>query len=133
SKGFQYIWNEMPVLITFESDWKKAKEILIGIARKHSEHLSESAQERVKAAARRYLIIYKALTPTVYTSVKESGVMLTIRYLCEPRERRESSQDIWEDVLKEFAAHDDIVLAYPTTRIYSRFYEDGAGAEKEDR
>jgi len=25
SKGFQYIWNEIPVLITFESDWEKAK------------------------------------------------------------------------------------------------------------
>ena len=132
SKGFQYIWNEIPVLITFESDWKKAKEILIGIAQKHSEHLSKSAQERVKAAARRYLIIYKALTPTVYTSVKESGVMLTIRYLCEPRKRRGSSQDIWEDVLEEFAGHDNIALAYPTTRIYSRFYEDGEGKEKEE-
>ena len=28
SKGFQYIWNEIPVLVTFESNWKKAKEIL---------------------------------------------------------------------------------------------------------
>ncbi len=27
SKGFQYIWNEIPVLITFESNWKKAKNI----------------------------------------------------------------------------------------------------------
>ena len=27
-RGFKYIWNELPVLITFESDWKKAKLIL---------------------------------------------------------------------------------------------------------
>ena len=26
--GFQYIWHEISVLITFESDWKKAKQIL---------------------------------------------------------------------------------------------------------
>ena len=25
TKGFEYIWNEIPVLITFESNWKKAK------------------------------------------------------------------------------------------------------------
>lgn len=25
SKGFQYIWNEIPVVITFESNWEKAK------------------------------------------------------------------------------------------------------------
>ena len=23
--GFQYIWNEIPVLVTFESDWKKSQ------------------------------------------------------------------------------------------------------------
>ena len=27
SKGFQYIWNEIPVLITFESNWEKAKDL----------------------------------------------------------------------------------------------------------
>ncbi len=27
-KGFKYIWNEVPVLVTFESDWRKAKQIL---------------------------------------------------------------------------------------------------------
>ncbi len=26
--GFQYIWHEIPVLITFESNWRKAKELL---------------------------------------------------------------------------------------------------------
>jgi small-conductance mechanosensitive channel len=31
SKGFQYIWDEIPVLITFESNWEKAKGILEGI------------------------------------------------------------------------------------------------------
>src|SRR5207244_2876538 len=27
NKGFRYIWNEVPVVVTFESDWKKAKQI----------------------------------------------------------------------------------------------------------
>ena len=77
------------------------------------------------------MIIYRALTPTVYTSVKGSGVMLTIRYLCEPRKRRGTEQDIWEDILSQFAGHDDISFAYPTTRIYSEYYEGGEGPEKE--
>jgi len=41
SKGFQYIWNEIPVLITFESNWKKAKKILQKIADKDAEQLSK--------------------------------------------------------------------------------------------
>ena len=33
-KGFQYIWNEISVLITFESHWEKAKSILEEISSK---------------------------------------------------------------------------------------------------
>ncbi len=52
SKGFQYIWNEVPVLVTFESDWKKAKSILLEIANRHAEHLSRAAEEKLRHAAR---------------------------------------------------------------------------------
>jgi small-conductance mechanosensitive channel len=123
SKGFQYIWNEIPVLITFESNWKAAKKTLLRIAKKHAEHLSESAERRVKRAARKFLIYYTKLTPTVYTSVRDSGVLLTIRYLTEPRERRGSEQDMWEDILKAFARRSDIDFAYPTQRFYNNLTE----------
>jgi small-conductance mechanosensitive channel len=118
SKGFQYIWNEIPILVTFESNWKKAKEILAEIAQRHGEHLSAKAEEKLHQAARKFMIVYSRLTPTVYTSVADCGVLLTIRYLCEPRTRRGTTQEIWEDILDEFAKCDDIDFAYPTTRFY---------------
>jgi len=40
------------------------------------------------------MILYYKLTPIVYTSVKDSGVLLTIGYLCEPQRRRDSEQAI---------------------------------------
>jgi len=116
--GFEYIWNEIPVLITFESNWKKAKEVLLAIGRENAEYLSQGAQAQIRQAARKYLIVAGKLTPTVYTSVKDSGVMLTIRYLVDPRQRRGTEQKIWEDILEAFAREADIDLAYPTTRFY---------------
>ena len=123
SKGFQYIWNEIPVLVTFESDWEKAKRILETIAKRHAEHLSRSAMERVKEASKKYMIYYAVLDPAVYTTVRDSGVLLTVRYLCEPRKRRSSSHAIWEDVLREFDAAPDIEFAYPTKRLFNRRLE----------
>lgn len=77
SKGFHYIWNEVAVLVTFESDWKKAKEILMGIVNKDSEHLSKSAERKIKEASKQFMLFYTHLTPTVYTRVGDSGVLLT--------------------------------------------------------
>ncbi|MFC1495699.1 mechanosensitive ion channel family protein, partial [Thermodesulfobacteriota bacterium] len=116
--GFEYIWHEIPVLITFESDWKKAKDLLIKISSEDIERLSTGAQDQIRHAAKKYLIFYGALTPIVYTTVKDSGVLLTIRYLVDPRQRRSTEQKIWEAVLDAFAKEKDIDLAYPTTRFY---------------
>lgn len=109
--GFQYIWNEISVNLTLDSDWKRAKVILQNIANKHAEHLSDAAEERVKQASRRYMIYYNKMTPIVYTALNEKGVELTVRYLCEPRQRRNSADAIWEDILQVFAERDDIRLA----------------------
>jgi len=128
TQAFHYIWNEIPVLVTFESDWRKAKGILLKVATDKALHLSIEAQEQIRRAARQFMIFYAHLTPIVYTSVAESGVLLTIRYMCEPTRRRTSAEDIWEAVLTEFAAHDDIDFAYPTTRFYANPHEGKAGA-----
>jgi len=129
SKGFQYIWNEIPVLLTFESDWKKAKALLNDIAVNNSEHLSKDAERHILEASSRYLIFYSKLTPIVYTSVEDSGVLLTIRYLCEPRKRRGSVETIWENILTSFAEHDDIDFAYPTRRFFNNQDEGKAGMQ----
>jgi small-conductance mechanosensitive channel len=122
-KGFQYIWNEIPVLVTFESNWEKAKAILQEIGVKNAEHLSPHAEERIREASRKLMIFYTKLSPTVYTTVKDCGVLLTIRYICEPRRRRDSQQAIWEEILKEFARCDDIDFAYPTQRFFNNVLE----------
>ncbi len=131
SRGFQYIWNEVPVLITFESDWRKAKNILLDIAQRQSEKTSAEAKKRVEEASRKFLISYNKLTPTVYTSVVDNGVLLTIRYLCFPRSRRNSTEEIWEDILTAFADDDGIEFAYPTQRLYYNVTEGKPGVRSD--
>ena len=117
--GPDYIWNEIPVLVTFESDWEKAKDLLQEIADTHDVSHNEDAAREFEAATRKFLLKYNKLTPIVYTNVLNSGVLLTIRYLCKPRQRRGTTQTFWEEILRAFAKHSDIDLAYPTTRFYT--------------
>lgn len=121
--GFQYIWHEIPVLLTFESNWKKAKKILTDVVEHHGVQLSLEAEKQIKEAARTFLIFYNKLTPIVYTTVRDSGVLLTLRYMCGPRERRAVEEKIWEDILNKFAECDDIDFAYPTQRFYNNLTE----------
>lgn len=129
TRGFHHIWDELPVLITFESDWRKAKEILTEIADKVAEPLSEGAQEQIREAARKQMIFFSKLTPIVYTSVKDSGVMLTIRFLTMPRQRRGVQERMWEAILDAFAKEQGIDLAYPTVRYYRNETEGKPGTK----
>ena len=120
STGFDYIWNEIRVLVTFESNWVKAKSVLQDIANNHAVSLSSTAEKEIFEASKNFMIYYKHTTPIVYTKVKASGVELTVRYLCNPRKRRGSENEIWEDILRQFKLQNDIEFAYPTTRFYNR-------------
>lgn len=129
NKGFELIWNEIGVLITFESNWKSAKKIMEALALELNPEMEKKAEQKIKESAKKFMIYYKNLSPIVYTSVKDSGILLTLRYLCEPRQRRGSENDIWEKILDEFSKHNDIDLAYPTTRFYDN-KEEGKRVEK---
>lgn len=118
NEGLDYIWNEMKVLVTFESNWKKCKEVLQNLLNEHAPQVSEHARKELQSASGQYLIYYHKVTPIVYTSVEDSGVLLTLRYLCEPKKRRNTTSFIWEKILDEFNDPDnmDMDFAYPTRR-----------------
>jgi len=115
--GFPYLWNELKVLVTFESDWRKAKQLLNGLAEDLTVDITREAHQPDKRGEQRFLIHYRKLTPVVYVSVIDSGVLLTLRYLCRPRERRGTAGQLWESLLDTFGEHPDVTLAYPTQRI----------------
>lgn len=56
TKGSRFIWNEIPVLVTFESDWEKAKQLLKDIANEQDQKLDQDAEASFRAATRHYLI-----------------------------------------------------------------------------
>jgi small-conductance mechanosensitive channel len=119
TKGSDYIWNEIPVLVTFESDWKKAKQILQQIVTEHTSTDLEEIEKSFNQASKRFLLKYNVLTPAVFTSVEASGVLLTLRYLCKPRKRRISTELVWEEILNAFEREADLDFAYPTQRFYT--------------
>lgn len=123
TRGFGYIWNEIRIIVTFESNWQEGKRILAKVVKTHSEQFSQEAEKSIKEASKQFMIFYSQLTPTVYTSVADNGVVLTMRYLCNPKMRRGSEENMWEAILEEFGKRKDIDFAYPTQRFYDNTVE----------
>lgn len=120
TKGFEFIWNEVAVLVTFESNWETAKKLLLKFGEEESREIQQMAQKKIDRMAREYLIYFRKYTPIVYIKIEESGVKVTLRYLTNAKSRRSSEHHISEKTLTAFKKHSDIEFAYPTYRIYKR-------------
>lgn len=117
TRGFEFLWDEIKVVVTFESNYKKAQEIMLKHAQEEAEKTSKEASKHIKKMAEEYLIFYEKLTPITYVKIVENGVEISLRYLTEVKRRRTYQDCINKRVLDDFASASDIEFAYPTYRI----------------
>lgn len=121
-----FVWHEVKIAVTFESDWRRAEEILREAG--HELH-AEIAPELAAAFARmerRYAFKYGTLTPIVYVTLAEHGVELVLRYLTPVRRRRGSEDRVVRHLLTAVAADPAVEFAYPTYRVFRPGREGGA-------
>ena len=119
TSGFEYIWHEIPVLITFESDLEAAERIILEAHESQALDVADPKVSReLRETAARYQVRFAHLTPITYLTVKDSGVLITGRLLVPARGKRAIEERIWKGILRGFADHPDIDLAYPTIRTY---------------
>jgi small-conductance mechanosensitive channel len=123
SKGYRYVWNEFTVQLTLDSNWQKAKELLLRIVNRYIEVINKNNELQIQQAAERCVAFYHKLAPEIYTQVSDSRIVLTVRFLCEPDKRRMTMHAIWEDVLRDFQQCEDIKFAYSQILDYPERYE----------
>ena len=116
TEGFEYVWHELEVLVTFESDWRLDRTIVEDAVKGHGIRSLETSAAELRQTARKYNIRIGSLSPIVYMTVKDSGVQLTGRFLVDPRKQRGADEAAWSAILDGFAAEDQVDLAYPTYR-----------------
>ncbi len=111
-----YLKAEMQVTITYESDWKKAEQLLTRLV---EEVTAPYTEEALKQHKRRMWIYHEAKEPTaatVYMEAGASGIIFTLRFLLPIGARRFVTTTITRRVLEEFAK-EKIDIAYPTSRV----------------
>lgn len=119
SKSSDYVRAEMRLVITFESNWKKAKELLKDILEQNVQDFLE--RDRKQSNYRLQLFYYPNSTMgnQVFTDIADDGVRFTLRFTTPIGERRPIVDMLTGLILDAFDKEDDIELAYKTTRIRS--------------
>ena len=113
-----FVWQELKLEVTYESDWERAEQVMCEIAGAVHAELGPEVERGFRRMERHYAFKYGTLTPIVYVTIAASGVELTLRFLTHVRRRRGSMDRISRQILAAFAREPDVELAYPTYRMF---------------
>ena len=100
-KAFKYIWDEIEVKVTIDSDIKSAKSKLYKIV--NSNEVIKRIPNKMKGALEandKYRIYYNKLEPIIYMDFNDSYISLYIRFLIHPKKKRNIENEIWNEIYK---------------------------------
>lgn len=117
TEGFRLIWNEIVLVVTHDSDWERARTLLLAQATPFFEQIEQEAIVATERMAKRYAFHRGITTPFVYVRLLRDGIELTLRYLCPPQRRRGSAHDITTAFLHQIAEEPTIRIAPPAYRL----------------
>jgi len=96
-----YILDEVPVRVTFESDLKEAENILINAAKEVTKEIIEKTGEE----------------PFIRAELFESGTLMRLRYKVDPPRRQEVSTYIVKIIFNQFRKNPKVEFCYPKSDI----------------
>jgi len=114
TRDFNFIWDEITIPITYESDWRAAKSMIMEIVSKATNQMVIKAEEEIPTLERKYFFSKKSTEPDVYIKLTDNWLELTIRYITEARQRRKTRNHISLDILEKLQDAKNIKIASQT-------------------
>ncbi len=116
-----YIWDEVTVSITYESDWKLAKKLIEYAAMKIvGENMAYAATHLFNSREYRLKFRDTQSVPRAYFTFAPSSVDVHVRYLVEARSKREVSSRITEGILDAVEKSSRVFVAYPHVEVVGK-------------
>lgn len=104
TKAFKYIWDEMKLEITLDSNIKETEEILYEILFDNEtlKEIPKKMEDAVDDIILEYRIYYNNLDPIIYKKIVDGHVELYLRYLVHPKKARNVQDEIYTRILEEY-------------------------------
>jgi small-conductance mechanosensitive channel len=111
TRNFAYVWDEIKLPVTYNSNIPAASEILKSAAADYSREFMAGAEAQIEKMERVFKLPRFEVEPAVYMKVTDNWVELTLRYLVAPHKRRAASSYIFGTILKEIMGREDIQIS----------------------
>tara|TARA_R110000868_G_scaffold126481_6_gene333590 strand:+ start:7420 stop:8163 length:744 start_codon:yes stop_codon:yes gene_type:complete len=118
SMDFPFVWDELNILITFESDIALAKQIIVTTSTELLSEYTKNSIAKWQEMVERYYIENAKLEPTIAISLTDNWVALNLRYITDYKRRRATKNELFEQIQKSiWETNGKVVLASTTLQL----------------
>ncbi len=117
TKDHPFLWDDISIPITYDSDWRKAVAKILSIVRRETEEVGSEAEKSLSSLEEKYFLSRKVVEPAVFITLTDNWINFNIRYMTLARERRTIKNKLSRLILEEIETSDEIRLASTTIDI----------------
>jgi small-conductance mechanosensitive channel len=99
SKDHSFLWDEISIPVTYDSDWKWATEKLLSVVKEETAAVAAKAEVQMASIMEKYYMSKRAVEPTVFVNVTDNWILLSYRYITDYRDRRALRSRLSEHIL----------------------------------
>ncbi len=114
TRTFSYIWDEICIPITYDSNLKAATEILLAVSSDYTKAFLKNADAQLRQMQRYFVVERFQTEPQVYITVTSNWTALSLRYVVDPKRRRNATTFLYGEIFNRMQQREDITIASET-------------------
>lgn len=116
--GMKTVWDGIDVLITFNSNHKKAMYIIKNIARKYSKGYTDIAKKEMNKLRSQYSIKNPNVEPRIFSFFEPYGINISVWYMANAYTVLSLRSTISFEIIEAIKMENDIEIAYPKQTLF---------------
>jgi len=117
TKDHPFLWDEISIPITYDSDWREAVTMILSVVRRETDDVGREAETSILSLEEKYYLPRKVTEPAVFVTMTDNWINFNIRYVTVVRERRMTKDRLSRRILEEIEGSENIKLASTTIDI----------------
>jgi len=117
TKDHDFIWDEISLPITYDSDWKTAHDDILKIVADETGQITKQANLEISQLEEKYYLNKRPTEPAIFMKLTDNWILFSIRYISETRNRRMLHNKLSRRILEKISRNKKIKIASQTIDI----------------
>lgn len=124
--GLKTVWDGIDIVLTFDSNHKKAVHIIREIVKQYSKGYTDITRKQMSKLRDRYSLRGTNVEPRIFTFIEPYGMKISVWYLTNSYATLALRSTISAEIIEAIRGIEDIKIAYPTQTLRYQMLENQA-------